>query len=763
MQDQATNHFSSLYALGYLRPVPVTPPDANLDPNMSSRERGLRDRGKMPGVKKPDGYWRRYSFVNEPFDPAVDFAKWHADGCNTGMVLPPDVFALDVDCLDGPLSAQIVALAGVHLGKAPMRVGRRPKVMLFYRIDPADRLLLGYRKLSFAVAPGVRQFFELLRPGQHVLMAGRYPVQPGEAPFNYEIRGGSMWPHAELTVVTWAQVEAFLSAALAELPEASMGTLRKTTVVRAEVDQDSLVQGDEEEIEALVRQIPNDRDYDGMIEMCGAIHGAAQRLADGGRSIFLDWCERWENGTPDLEECEGYFNTLPPPYGLGFDYLAKKAGRATGKASAALPSAYGLGEELELSEQEQAFAERFAPGTGPLGGATEDEDYEIGAPAKPETPIELIDPASFYGREPAEKVFYIPGVVPQGEVTMLTGQGGVGKSLLALQMLIAIALGKPILGVETVQAKCLGFFCEDDIDVLHARVRDICKAYGVDERELSGKLWLVCRKYTDNLLCTFERAGTASVMKATPLMEDLVAVALSQGVKVSCLDTIADIFGGDEINRQQVRQFVQGCAGRLAAETGGACIILGHPSKSGQAEGGDGTSGSTAWHGSVRSRLYLTHKGAVSSQLRELSSMKANYGPAGAQWTLEWRAGVLETVMAAATAEEGVKMVASRIGAAVLAAVKKANADGVRMVRGATTKASIVKILRTREPGTFKDVSDAEIGASVDQLMALGEIRESEVGRRSNRQPLLGLVAREQLVTPVEQDEMSAEERALFD
>ncbi len=210
-----------------------------------------------------------------------------------------------------------------------------------------------------------------------------------------------------------------------------------------------------------------------------------------------------------------------------------------------------------------------------------------------------------------------------------------------MQLLVAVALGIPFLGLQTRRAKCLGFFCEDDPDVLHARVRDICRALGRDGRELSGWLYLVSRKYDDNLLCTFDRHGSGVVLKATPLFEELVRVAKELGVELSCLDTIADIFGGDEINRQQVRQFVQGCAGRLAAETAAPALMLGHPSRAGE-QNGEGTSGSTAWHGSVRSRFYLDHIGDEGGLYRELTTKKSNYGPAGAKWKLMWKAGVLE-------------------------------------------------------------------------------------------------------------------------
>lgn len=69
------------------------------------------------------------------------------------------------------------------------------------------------------------------------------------------------------------------------------------------------------------------------------------------------------------------------------------------------------------------------------------------------------------------------------------------------------------------------------------------------------------------------------------------------------LDTLADLFGGDENNRTQARRFIGICR-HLAIETNCAVVLIAHPSLSGMASGRE-TSGSTAWDGSVRSRIYM--------------------------------------------------------------------------------------------------------------------------------------------------------------
>jgi RecA-family ATPase len=103
------------------------------------------------------------------------------------------------------------------------------------------------------------------------------------------------------------------------------------------------------------------------------------------------------------------------------------------------------------------------------------------------------------------------------------------------------------------------------------------------------------------------------------------------------IDPAADVFGGNEIDRTEVRQFIQKLSG-LALDYGCAVLLLSHPSLSGLASR-TGTSGSTAWSNSVRSRLYLE---AVQGDpdRRVLKVMKANYGRTGEEIAIRWDDGV---------------------------------------------------------------------------------------------------------------------------
>lgn len=140
-------------------------------------------------------------------------------------------------------------------------------------------------------------------------------------------------------------------------------------------------------------------------------------------------------------------------------------------------------------------------------------------------------------------------------------------------------------------------------------------------------LWLP-RFGEDNLLMSFDH----SVGKLTPFFEMLLNEANKFGAQLIVVDTAADVFGGNENDRGQVRQFTGKCLGHLphlAREINGCVVLLAHPSRAGLASG-TGDSGSTGWSNAFRSRAFLYAPAAEQGEpldryARLLSRRKANY------------------------------------------------------------------------------------------------------------------------------------------
>ncbi len=259
-------------------------------------------------------------------------------------------------------------------------------------------------------------------------------------------------------------------------------------------------------------------------------------------------------------------------------------------------------------------------------------------------PIPVIDPITWHNKPVPERKWLVPDLIPERNVTMLAGDGGQGKTLLAIQLLVACALGKPWLGIPARPCKVAGFFCEDDEDELHRRIADVLRYYDADFGDLEN-LTLISRAGADNLLIRFPDQWAGG--ETTPLYIQIETLVRDiAGAELLVLDSLHDLFGGNENARPHARQFISELRGlAISMENRGAVVLTAHPSLSGR-NSGTGEAGSTAWNNAVRSRLYLTTpKGdgpgtTNDHDARELSTMKANYGPRGGAISLHWRDGV---------------------------------------------------------------------------------------------------------------------------
>ena len=279
---------------------------------------------------------------------------------------------------------------------------------------------------------------------------------------------------------------------------------------------------------------------------------------------------------------------------------------------------------LELSREESAA---MTPAPTPAA-----------KPAEPALTPDLptIDPSAWAGQPVPPRAWWLPALIPSRQVTLLTGDGGTGKSLLALQLAVASALGVATVGLRPIEGKALYFAAEDDEDELHRRTVDVVTALGGDVADLAGRLQLAPLADKDATLVAPDTRGR---MVSTPLYEALARKVGQFKPQLLVLDTAADLFAGDEIKRNQVRSFIAALR-QIAIVADCAVLLLAHPSVSGM-QSGTGTSGSTGWSNSVRSRLYLTRPKdeAADPNVRELEVMKANYGAVGERVRFRWEAG----------------------------------------------------------------------------------------------------------------------------
>lgn len=262
---------------------------------------------------------------------------------------------------------------------------------------------------------------------------------------------------------------------------------------------------------------------------------------------------------------------------------------------------------------------------------------------RPQQPIDEFAPFSpvkWVNRQAPQIDWVVDGAFVRGTVAILAGDGGLGKSLILQQLCTAAAFGMPWLGMVTKPSRSLAVFCEDDTDELHRRQNDINEHYRVQMKELEP-VAVESRAGRDSVLMNFTQWGGAG--KRTILFDQLEHAAKRHKAQIVILDTLADVFNGNEVDRNQPRTFIRSLR-KLALAIQGVVILTQHPSVEG-VNSGTGRSGSTGWNNSVRSRLYLTmpkrkpdDEGPTNDRL--LKTMKSNHGRFGGKLEVEWHQGV---------------------------------------------------------------------------------------------------------------------------
>jgi RecA-family ATPase len=276
------------------------------------------------------------------------------------------------------------------------------------------------------------------------------------------------------------------------------------------------------------------------------------------------------------------------------------------------------------------------------------KDKGNGAGEQHEEP-ELLDiKAEIHRRE-----WNIEDHIPANNVTLLSGEGAVGKSILALQLAVCTALNAisqidhDWIGLLPKGGPALVISCEEEADEMIRRLEDTVQHYGATRRDLVEHLFMCSWVDADNTqLARLDRRNDTIVQ--TELYQRLLLSVMRIKPRIIVLDTAADLFGGNEISRSHTRAFIA-MVRRLAiaACNNASVLLLTHPSLEG-IRSGSGLSGSTAWHNSVRARCVFKHfsekdgddDAEPDRDLRILEWRKNNYGPPRDTATLRWKAGV---------------------------------------------------------------------------------------------------------------------------
>lgn len=277
---------------------------------------------------------------------------------------------LDID-IDEEEKAREVAEAALRiLGDAPVRRSTQGRRLLVYRTETP------FPEFSVETEGGR---VEVLSGRRQYLVLGRHPSGND---YHYDGKPLWEWPPDELTSVTQEQFREFL-AGLGDVGPVS-------TQLAADVDQESLKAPSMSDLARIVNRIPNDVDRDGYIRMGHAIKAAGGKEA---LYIWADWCATWTDGTNDPTDVASDWTTFKPPFRIGWPWLQ---------------------EQVPATEEFTADPDQPQPEVVPDGGK-----------------LRLFN-AEGFTTKPVPWLW--EPYIPQGMITLLVGDPGLGKSMLTVRL-----------------------------------------------------------------------------------------------------------------------------------------------------------------------------------------------------------------------------------------------------------------------------------------------------------------------------------------
>lgn len=280
-------------------------------------------------------------------------------------------------------------------------------------------------------------------------------------------------------------------------------------------------------------------------------------------------------------------------------------------------------------------AEKFAPEERQPPKITVNLSMPGGSPSEPVAEVKgdlvPMDWGVLEHKQPEPTEWRFDGWLPEGTVTLLSANGGVGKSNLSLQLGVAMAFGSPLFDIATKPSKVLILSGEDEARTVHFRVANICQDLGLSMSELRDRLVVYDLTQADCVL--WKDGGT------TERMQWLADVTVAMKAEVVIIDNASDVFAANENDRTEVRGFMR-ALNLIANVTRAAVLLLAHVDKA-SVRGGAGLdsnttfSGSTAWNNSARSRWAMV-RDADTVVLRH---EKCNLGPLQEELRIEFDPG----------------------------------------------------------------------------------------------------------------------------
>jgi len=463
-----------------------------------------------------------------------------------------ELVALDIDVdMDAAMVDELTTWCEENIGLPMVRVGRSPKVALFYRTDhPFSR----WDSAAYGDDPKHAQHIEARSLDTQTVAYGVHP-DTGK-PYQWESISTPLNTHIEdLPTITPEQITEFYEY-FDELARNQMWPLQGATTPNTP-DSGDWMKGRYEisdvDLIAALSYIDAD-DYHRWVQVGMALY----HQFEGDEKGLQTW-DAWSQKSSKYDgDCDTKWDTF----------------HDTGKRKTAT-----LGSVLHLAASkgwQNPGIERPAPDTADI--------------PKPTT-LSFID---LIQTTPPVRDWLIDGFIPAHKVCMLTAPGGTGKSTWTLQLAFSIATGLPLCGnPEWATFKPGGVLilgAEDDLDDAHERGSAILESF---EDQFTDNLDDLLQAATTrfhykplvgkNVALTYKDGHD---IKPTGLGDKIITYANSiKNCRLIVIDPVSRFKGGDENSQEDMTRFVEELE-RIRTATGSTILIVHHANKDSMRSGG---------------------------------------------------------------------------------------------------------------------------------------------------------------------------------
>lgn len=462
------DHFQHLWALGYHNLCPIVPPTAEVSKRSKLFKRIGTDsdpRGKAPGVRGHGGLWFGMDFPDYVADER-DIQRWKDWGAGVGVICRGDIKAIDVDTLNKALARAAKEEIDRALPNCPLRIGRYPKALYVVRVKGA----FPYRMFEFGPPQRKRERIEILSTGKQFVAFGTHPATL--EPYHWPV---PLLPHENLPVIEADALQTLFEKLKDLMPDT--GPIQGNASIEAvEISQENL-RGDLDLVEAALRVLPNITEMfpsrESYRDMGYRIKAALVNDPEKAFSLFSTWCADWsdpDGQANDPEIVASDWARMKPPFRTGAPKLFSMAFAASGGKIDCRQSA--VARKWHEADYVSLFPQDETP--------SKPTRSLLGTPYK-FTPGALIEPREF-----------LYGTHYQREYASVTiAPTKVGKSSLALVEALAMATGKPLLGIQPEGVfRVRVWNGEDPFKEIQRRLAAIVQHYGLQESDIEDRLFV---------------------------------------------------------------------------------------------------------------------------------------------------------------------------------------------------------------------------------------------------------------------------------